>query len=128
MWIERGFKLTKRGGWQWQSTRMTNPERAQRLWLVVALATIWLLSVGGEAEADAPESAFDPLPTNLPAQTRQRRATRLRQIGIFRLGLIRLTLAMIDHATLPHGHFLPEPWPSAPPLPTSYLPQNPPSP
>ncbi|HYQ91064.1 MAG TPA: endonuclease, partial [Candidatus Competibacteraceae bacterium] len=24
-WIEQGFKRTKRGGWQWQQTRMTDP-------------------------------------------------------------------------------------------------------
>ena len=48
-WIEQGFKLTKRGGWQWQRTRM-NPARAARLWLVVAVATLWLVSVGGVAE------------------------------------------------------------------------------
>jgi hypothetical protein len=121
MWIERGFKLTKRGGWQWQATRMTHPQRAARLWLVVAVATLWLVSVGGEAEADAAESAVAPLPSALPDQTRQRRATRLRQVAVFRQGLIRLTLAMIDHAPLPFGHFFPEPWPTAPPLSTDPL-------
>jgi hypothetical protein len=116
LWIERGFKLTKRGGWQWQMTRMTEPERAARLWLVIAVATLWLVSVGGEAEAGAPESALAPLAAVLPAQTRQRRATRLRQVAVFHQGLIRLVLAMIDHAPLPFGQFFPEPWPAATPL------------
>jgi hypothetical protein len=114
--IERGFKLTKRGGWQWQATRMTAPGRAARLGLVVAVATLGLVSVGGEAEAEAPESALDSLDTTLPAQTRQRRATRLRAVAVFRQGLIRLILAMIDHAPLPFAQFFPEPWPTAPPL------------
>lgn len=127
MWIERGFKLTKRGGWQWQSTRMTDPERAARLWLVVSVATLWLVSVGGEAEAEAPESAFDPIDAAFPSQPRQRRATRLRQVGVFRRGLIRLVVTMLDHNPLPFGHFLPEPWPLAPPLPvTTTYPQPPP--
>jgi len=115
MWIERGFKLTKRGGWQWQATRMTNPERAARMWLVVAVATLWLVSVGGETEASEPESVFDPL-TALPPPTRQRTATRLRLVTIFRAGLIRLVVAMLEHAPLPVGQFLPEPWPTALPL------------
>ena len=115
IWIERGFKLTKRGGWQWQATRMTEPDRAARLWLVIAVATLWLVSVGGQAEASAPESAVDPLAA-LPAQVRQRRATRLRQVAIFRQGLIRLVVAMINHAPLPFGWFIPEPWPTAPPI------------
>ncbi len=124
MGIERGFKLTKRGGWQWQATRMTDPGRAARLWLVVAVATLWLVSVGGEAEAGAPESAFASLAPALPAQTRQRQATRLRLVAVFHQGLIRLVLAMIDHAPLPFGQFFPEPWPTAPPLAITALPQE----
>ena len=121
--IERGFKLTKRGGWHWQATRMTDPDRAARLWLVVAVATLWLVSVGGEAEASAPESACAPLDP-LPAQTRQRRATRLRAVAIFHQGLIRLIVAMLDHAPLPFGSFFPEPWPTAPSLPITHLPHE----
>ena len=49
-WIEPGFKLTKRGGWQWQRTRMTHPARATRLWLAVAGAALWPVSVGRAAE------------------------------------------------------------------------------
>lgn len=55
-WIEQGFKLTKRAGWQWQKTRMIDAERAERLWLAVSVATLWLVSVGGQAEADIVES------------------------------------------------------------------------
>ena len=55
-WIEHGFKITKRAGWQWQRTHMTQPDRAARLWLAVAVATLWLLSVGGEAEETIPAS------------------------------------------------------------------------
>lgn len=45
-WIEQGFKDLKRGGWQWQQTRMQAPDRAERLWLVLAVATLWTVSVG----------------------------------------------------------------------------------
>src|SRR5262245_20767325 len=50
-WIEHGFKLLKSAGWQWQTTRMTDPGRAERLWLVLAVATRYVLAVGGEVEA-----------------------------------------------------------------------------
>lgn len=49
-WIECGFKDFKRGGWRWEQTKMTHPERAERLWLVMTVATLWVLSVGGEAD------------------------------------------------------------------------------
>ena len=57
-WIEQGFKITKRAGWQWHRTRMTAPERAARLWLAVAVATLWLLSVGGAADETIPASTL----------------------------------------------------------------------
>jgi hypothetical protein len=30
-WIDQGFKITKRGGWQWQRTRLSDPQRAARV-------------------------------------------------------------------------------------------------
>ncbi len=61
-WIEQGFKKIKRGGWQWQYTRMIDPNRAERRWLAIAIATWWLLSVGGEAEATLPPRRFSWCP------------------------------------------------------------------
>jgi hypothetical protein len=40
MWIEEGFKALKSGGFHWERTRMTDPARAERLWLVLALAAL----------------------------------------------------------------------------------------
>lgn len=103
---------------------MTEPDRAARLSLVVAAATLWLVSAGGEAEAAAPESAFTPLDAALRTQMHQRRATRLRSVAIVHLGLIRLALAMLDQAPLPFGQFFPEPWPTHSPLEITPLPQD----
>jgi hypothetical protein len=116
-WIEQGFKITKRGGWQWQRTRMTDPDRAARLWLAVAVATLWLLSVGGAAEAAAkdgvPESTLLAV-TSALAQRRQRQATQLRAVSIFRRGLTLIWVALLHRQPLPTGRFLPEPWPAIP--------------
>jgi hypothetical protein len=60
-WIEQGFKIANRGGWQWPRTRVRDPQRAARLWLAVAVATLWLLSVGGLAEDTRPGSTLLPL-------------------------------------------------------------------
>ena len=49
-WIEHGFKLLKSDGWQWQRSQMTDPKRVERLWLVLAVATRYVLAVGGEVE------------------------------------------------------------------------------
>jgi hypothetical protein len=117
-WIEQGFKITKRGGWQWQRTRMTDPDRAARLWLAVAVATLWLLSVGGAAEAAAsdgvPESTLLDVTPSLALGRRQRRATRLRVISIFRRGLTLIWAALLARQPLPTGRFVPDPWPTMP--------------
>ncbi len=42
MWIEFGFKSLKSAGFHWERTRMCNPARAERLWLVLALACLRL--------------------------------------------------------------------------------------
>ena len=111
-WIAQGFKITKRAGWQWQRTPMTRPDRAARLWLAVAVATLWLLSVGGEAEEMLPASTIPDITALAPRLPRTRRATRLRLVSVFRRGWIRILVALLDQAPLPEGRFIPEPWPA----------------
>ncbi|HEY8180179.1 MAG TPA: transposase [Candidatus Limnocylindria bacterium] len=113
-WIEQGFKLIKRGGWQWQRTRMTDPERASRLWLAVAVATLWLVRVGSEAEDTIPESTLLSLAEVDLGTRRQRRATRLRLVSVVRRGWVALLVALLDGAPLPPGRFQPDPWPALP--------------
>jgi hypothetical protein len=110
-WIEQGFKITKRGGWQWQRTRMSDPQRAARLWLAVAVATLWLLSVGGMAEETIPVSTLLPLPADGLPTARPRRATQLRLVSIFRQGWLTILVALFNQRRLPLGRFVPEPWP-----------------
>ncbi|HEY2950218.1 MAG TPA: hypothetical protein VGJ53_17775, partial [Micromonosporaceae bacterium] len=109
-WIERGFKLSKRAGWQWQGTRTTDPDRAARLWLAVAVATLWLVSIGGEADAALRASTIPALP--MPPR-RPRRAARPRLVSVFRRGFALWIAALLNDAPLPTGHFRPEPWPTA---------------
>jgi hypothetical protein len=51
-WIEQGFKRVKGEGWNLPRTRIASCERLERLWLAVAVATLWVLEVGGEAEVE----------------------------------------------------------------------------
>ena len=115
-WIEQGFKITKRAGWQWQRTHMTKPERAARLWLAVAVATLWLLSVGGEADATSPASTVPDVTPLIPEQLRTRRATRLRLVSVGRRGWNLIVVALLDQAPRPMGRFVPDPWPAVPGL------------
>ena len=73
-WIEQGFKLLKSQGWQWQMTRMTDPDRASRLWLVLAVATRYVLAVGGEADASDTDGRDAASATRHLANRARRRA------------------------------------------------------
>jgi hypothetical protein len=106
-WIEQGFKKIKRGGWQGQYTRIDDPARAERLWLAIAIATWWLLSVGGEAEAKITTATFPAIPGS-PRQ----QGHRWPLIGIFRHGWSLIMAALFEHRVLPIGKGCPEAWPS----------------
>jgi hypothetical protein len=115
-WIEQGFKITKGAGWQWQRTRMTQPERAARRWLAGAVATLWLLSVGGVAEETIPASTVPASTSLVPSKLRTRGATRLRLVRVCRRGWMCILVALLDHAPLPEGRLVPDPWPAVPEL------------
>jgi hypothetical protein len=116
-WIEQGFKDLKRGGLQWQHTRMTEPARAERLWLVLAVTTLWLLRVGGEAEQDDAEDTLPPLRLFTGGEPERPRARRWRLVSVFRRGWAVILAALIGHRRLPLGRFVPEPLPPLPDLP-----------
>jgi hypothetical protein len=113
-WREQGVKSTKRAGWQGQRTRMTQPDRAARRWLAGAVAPVWWLSVGGEADAPIPASTVLDVTARVPQPARTRRATRLRRVRGLRRGWPLLLVALLDQAPLPLGRFVPESWPAVP--------------
>lgn len=113
-WIEAGFKDIKRGGWGWHQTKMTDPARVERLWLVIAVATLWVLSVGGYAEADLPPSSLPCLPPFFSYRLRPKAASRPRLLSAFARGLLIILAALLRHEPLPFGDFVFTPWPSSP--------------
>ncbi len=111
-WIEGGFKDTKRGGWQWHQTKMTDPARASRLWLAIAVATLWVVSVGGQADASQPCSGLEALPELHVARRTATKRSRPRLQSCFAQGMRRILVALLKGEPLLVGHFVPEPWPT----------------
>ncbi len=130
-WIEHGFRLLKSDGWQWQATRMTDPERVGRLWLALAVATGYVLAVGGEAETASEAEALRrsrrrhrrrhalrrPIVARCPcprrAPERRPTGTTARQsalVSIFGQGLAALTAVLASGHVMPKPHWRPEPW------------------
>ena len=130
-WIEQGFKRLKSGGWDWQYTRMTDPQRAERLWLVLAVATWWCLLVGGAAEVEIPIETIGPLPeatpappaaTPVPTPTAWVEAAAspeyeppARVISVFLRGRVAINNTLIREGKLLLGRALPETWPTRAP-------------
>ncbi len=137
-WIEHGFKLLKSQGWQWQRSRMTDPERASRLWLVLAVATRYVLAIGGEADASDAMDQTRPLPPfafatkrasgqiadrptkarrddhrRVPSRTTPRKrasGTKERLMSVFRQGMAVFMGILIAGHALPKPQWKPEPW------------------
>jgi hypothetical protein len=112
-WCEQSFKCGKRGGWQWQQTQMKEPARASRLWLAMAVATLWMLTIGSDLEVGPSDHA--PNLPDLSAILGVRAAQRPRAIRVFRLGWLWLLVQLIQGQALPiPRRLVPEPWPDIP--------------
>lgn len=116
-WIEGGFKDTKRGGWGWHQTKMVDPQRAERLWLAIAVATLWAVSVGGEVDATLPVSSGEALPPTHVARRTATNRTHPRMLSCFARGIITIVGMLIRGDGLVLGRFVPEPWPTIPSVP-----------
>lgn len=111
-WIELGFRALKGLGFDWQRTRRTEPTRAERHLLVVAVAMPLTVAVGTRAE-DAERIAWDParLHRHRPAPT----------AGPRWLSVVTRGLAWGRHLLLRQRRLwtclwlVPEPWPDPPP-------------
>ena len=113
-WIECGFKDSKRGGWHWEQTKMLAPARAERLWLALARATLWTVSVGCQAEVEQPRPQLSQLPEQPIARRRATGQRPARSLSCFRRGRLVILAALCLGQPLPVGYILPELWPSSP--------------
>jgi len=74
MWIALGFRALKSLGWQWQRTRRDEPERVARHWLVLAVATLWVVGCGTR-DADAEQLGTTPDRIRVPPKAPTPEAT-----------------------------------------------------
>jgi len=114
-WIECGFKDSKRGGWHWEQTKMTHPARAERLWLALAVATFWTVSVGCQAEVARPRPDLTRLPERHIARRRASGQPAARTLSCFRRGRLVIVAALCTDQALPLGQVVSEAWPQSGP-------------
>ncbi|BCL79880.1 hypothetical protein ccbrp13_23450 [Ktedonobacteria bacterium brp13] len=116
-WIEGEYKDHKSGGWGWEQTKMTDPKRAERLWLVMAVAMQIAVLVGGLEDAQEQEKragkarqTWTPRRRGRPAKTWQR--PRGREQSCLIRGQQSIHAAMLQREPLPQGFVISEPWPT----------------
>jgi hypothetical protein len=80
------YRDIKSDGWRWERTRLTDPERAERLWLAMAVATLWMLFLGGQTEESVVRSAQHLTLSTVPATV----SPLPRQLSCFLQGLLTL--------------------------------------
>src|SRR4051812_12847832 len=112
MWVELGFRALKGLGWQWQRSRRTDPARVARHWLVLAVASLWVLAHGTRVE-DAHERGLPP--ARLRAPPAPRAGARPRRISLVRLGVQWLRHLLARGRLWRRLWLAPEPWPQPPP-------------
>lgn len=112
-WIACSDTDMKRGGWHGEQPKMTNPRRAERRWLAMALATLWVVSVGGHAEATRPAISLTALPETQIARRRATRRRLPRSLSCIHRGRLLLVAALIHGHALASMPLLPDAWPKS---------------
>ena len=113
-WIEGGFKDYKRGQWGWHHTKMLDPARAERLWLALAVSTLWVVGVGSQAEVSRPAKQLERLPPRHVARQMAGSGTkqpRGRELSCVTRGRLCLLAAVWLGEAWPPAALWPEAWP-----------------
>ena len=86
MWCEESFRDDKSGVWQWQKSRVRDPQRAARLLLLMALATVLAVMLGAQTIKQGLRKSIDP--------------HRCRRLSYVTLGLRRLQEILLQDQPL----------------------------
>jgi Transposase DDE domain len=110
MGIEFGFRALKGLGWHWERTRRTDPDRFARHWLVLAVATLWVLAYGTRAE-DAERAGVAP--ANLRTAPTPPPVDYVRPLSVFARGVGQLRWQLLRVRRLWRRVWLaPQAWPA----------------
>src|SRR3989442_12609850 len=113
--------MRKRGLWGWHHSKMERASSVERLWLAMALAQLWCVSLGCQAEAQLEAQVLHSEPgASLPARpiAHRRRKRAVGQLPPRRVtGVVRGKLILLakqyQSEPLPVGSLQAGPWPES---------------
>lgn len=112
-WIEDEYKDHKRGGFHWEQTKMTDPKRAERLWLVMAVAMLRAVLIGGRLEAEEQSRARTKRQAQRGRPPKSQRRPRGREQSCLVRGQQAILAADLKAEALPLGEVMAHGWPNA---------------
>jgi hypothetical protein len=107
-WIEQGFRTTKRGFFQWHNTKMTDPDRAGRMWLPIAIATLYLASIGTAPDKEAMQN-HPPLVEQVLDQYNLVKPPP-RRLSVVKQGWLTMLVTLLEDGMLFFRNLFPQPW------------------
>ena len=97
-WIECSYRDLKSDGWQWHKTRLRKPDRAERHWLAMAVALLWMVTLGGESDTQSDKSL---------SGKEERAISPSRQVSCFLNGLLTVVARLLMGKSVTLGCLLP---------------------
>ena len=102
-WIECSYRDVKSDGFGWHKTRLRQPDRAERHWLAMAVAMLWMVTLGGEQQIDDRE----PL---ISDRTTLSQPTTDSELSCFLHGLLTIVVQLLSGQSLSFGRLFPVPF------------------
>jgi hypothetical protein len=103
MWIEQGFKTVKSAGCDWEHSRITQADRAERIWLVYALSSLWFHAIATTIEVK-PQEIASVFPAEmhvaLKALAKKQQQHRPRSVRLYQLGRLMMLVMIMLHQNL----------------------------
>lgn len=101
-WIECSYRDLKSDGFGWHKTRLRQPDRAERHWLAMSVAMLWMLTLGGEQEIAHDESLISD-------RTSPSKPTSTYSVSCFLNGLLTVLAQLLTGQSLAFGRLFPLP-------------------
>ena len=99
-WIECSYRDVKSDGFDWHKTRLRQPDRAERHWLAISVAMLWILTLGGEqSNCDNQSPILDRSSINSNTSTPT--------LSCFVHGLLTLVAQLLNGQSLSFGYLSP---------------------
>lgn len=111
-WIECSYRDIKSDGWKWHKTRLRQPKRAERLWLAMSVAMLWMVTLGGEQEISAHGEVIGAQLDSqaLPDRSSFSQPTINRSLSCFLNGLLTVVAQLLNGQSLSFGRLFPFPF------------------